>query len=117
MRSVLPRDIEAQIVFLPTEHGGRKSAAITGYRGQFYYDGADWDAPHEYPDVPQVDPGEKVRAYLSFVSPAKHWGRIYVGMPFLVREGNRAIGFGAVTEIVDLESSARREKDGAARDA
>lgn len=113
----MPRDIEAQIVFLPTEHGGRKSAASSGYRAQFYYEGTDWDARYEYPGVEQVAPGEKVRAFLGFLSPAEHWGRIYVGMPFLVREGNRAVGFGAVTKIVDLENSARRANDGATHDA
>ncbi len=34
-----PPDIEAEITFVPTEQGGRKTPAFSGYRPQFYYDG------------------------------------------------------------------------------
>jgi hypothetical protein len=29
-------------------------------------------------------------------------------MPFLIREGNRVVGYGRVTRILDLEASAAR---------
>ncbi len=102
----VPHDIEAEIYFLPPEHGGRSTAAFSDYRPQFYYEGRDWDAPHEYPDVEKVNPGEKVRAFLGFLSPQEHVGRVYPGMAFLVREGNRTVGYGVVKKIVDLEKSA-----------
>ena len=84
--------------------------AFTGYRPQFYYNGHDWDAPHIYPDVMQVNPGKTVRAYLGFLSPKEHLGKVYVGMDFLVREGSRTVGKGVITKIIELEESANRAK-------
>ena len=100
------RDIEVELTFLSTENGGRSKPAVTGYRPQFHYAGHDWDACHEYPDVEEVNPGDTVRAYFSFLSPAAHFGAVQPGMPFLVREGQRTVGYGVVTRLLGLESSA-----------
>ncbi|MFN3243687.1 MAG: elongation factor Tu [Planctomycetota bacterium] len=105
----MSRDVEVEITYLPTEHGGRSSPAFNGYRPQFYYAGNDWDAQHEYPDVERVAPGESARAFLNFLSPAQHVGRVVAGMPFLIREGNRVVGYGRVRRVVDLEQSAARD--------
>ena len=101
-----PRDIEAEITFIPTEHGGRRGPVFGGYRPQFYYAGHDWDAPHEYPDVEQVNPGDTVRAFLAFLSPAEHVGKLKPGMAFLIREGQRVVAYGSVTRLLALEESA-----------
>ena len=106
----VPKDIEAEIYFLTAEEGGRSTPAFTGYRPQFYYDEQDWDASHIYPDVEVANPGETVRAYLGFVSPQEHFGKVHVGMEFLIREGARTVGKGVVTKIVELEQSASRAK-------
>ena len=106
----VPKDIEAEIYFLTPEEGGRKTPAFNDYRPQFYYNGNDWDAPHIYPDVEQVNPGDTVRTYLGFLSPKKHIGKVQVGMEFLIREGARTVGKGIVTQILELEQSANNEK-------
>lgn len=98
-------DIEADIWFLSAESGGRHTPAVSGYRPQFFYDSQDFDAIHEYIDKQQVKPGEKVLARLTFLSPDLHFGRVYVGMPFLIREGNRTIAYGVIKGILDLEAS------------
>jgi translation elongation factor EF-Tu-like GTPase len=100
------RDIEVDVTFLPTEHGGRRGPAFNDYRPQFYYAGHDWDAPHEYPDVVQVNPGETVRAFLCFLSPHEHVGKVKPGMAFLIREGQTVVGYGSVVRLLDLEKSA-----------
>ncbi len=105
----LPRDIEAEIYFLTTEEGGRKSYALNGYRPQFFYYGKDWDAPHEYPDVEKVNPGDTVRAFLGFLSPQEHVNKIHVGMEFLIREGSKTVGRGVVIKILALVESAKRD--------
>ena len=102
----VPKDIETEIYFLTKEEGGRSTPVFTGYRPQFYYNEQDWDAPHIYPDVEVVNPGETVRAYLGFLSPQEHYGEIHVGMEFLIREGSRTVGKGIVTKIIELEQSA-----------
>jgi translation elongation factor EF-Tu-like GTPase len=112
-----PRDIKAQITFLRTDEGGRQGPAFSGYRPQFYYEGEDWDAVQTYEKEGPVFPGETVTAYLGFLSPEHHAGKIRVGMNFLCREGSRTVARGHVLEIIELEASAKRavehEKKGA----
>lgn len=103
-----PPDIEANIRFLTPEEGGRHTPARSGYRPQFYYDGHDWDARQEYPDVEWVHPGETARTLLWFLSPDAHLGRIRVGMEFEVREGARIVGRGRITKVLNLAESAAR---------
>ena len=93
--------LEATIRFLTTEEGGRRSPMYSGYRPQFSYDGFDWDAEHEYPDTEVVNPGDTVRTYLRFFRPEAHFGKMYVGMPFKIREGSRTYGEGIVNAIID----------------
>ncbi len=107
----LPRDIEVEIEFLRHEYGGRKTSAFSGYRPQFFYNGNDWDAVHEYIGTETVEPGDRVKAYLAFMSPQEHDGNIYPSMPFLVREGNRMIGFGTVLKVINLPKSAAKMRE------
>lgn len=109
----IPKDIEVEIYFLRPEEGGRSRPVFNDYRPQFYYNGHDWDARHVYPDVEQVNPGDKVRAYFGFLSPKEHLGKVHVGMEFLIREGSRTVGKGIVTKIIDLEKSARHANQSA----
>lgn len=104
--------MEVEVYYLPTEHGGRRGPCKTGYRPQFYYLGEDWDAVHEYPDVEWVHPGQSARAFLQFLLPHRHVGSLVPATPFLLREGQRVVGFGVVRAILDLEESARRVGSG-----
>ena len=108
MRPKYLNDIEAEITFLKTQEGGRKTPAFSGYRPQFYYDGHDWDAVQEYIGVSEVYPGQTVTAELAFLSPQCHVGKLYPGKEFLVREGQRVVARGKITKILNLEKSAER---------
>ena len=101
-----PKDAEAVVTYLRPEDGGRSQPAFSSYRPQFHYNGHDWDASHFYPDVESVAPGETARVLLSFLSPASHVGRLRVGSPFLLREGRRIVGYGAITKLLALEEAA-----------
>jgi len=103
--------LEATIRFLTTEEGGRRSPTYSGYRPQFYYDGIDCDAEHEYPDAEIVNPGDTVRTHLRFLRPEVHVGKMYVGMPFKIREGSRTVGEGTVTSIVDPRFASAIERN------
>ena len=85
-------DAIAEITFLTPDEGGRSNPPCSGYRGQFYYDGHDWDANQIYATDEWVQPGDTVETILQFLSPQAHRGRIHAGMEFLVREGNRTVG-------------------------
>lgn len=108
MRPDYLNDIEAEITLLTTEEGGRKTPAFSGYRSQFYYDGHDWDAVQNYIGVTEVYPGQTVTAQLAFLSPQCHVGKLFPGKEFLLREGQRVVGRGKVTKILNLEKSAER---------
>jgi translation elongation factor EF-Tu-like GTPase len=92
--------IEAEVRFLTTEEGGRRTPVKSGYRGQFFYDGLDWDANHDYPDVEWVQPGDIVRSLICFMSPEKHVGKVVLGKEFSIREGTRVIAKGRVVRLL-----------------
>jgi len=96
-----PPHIEAEIEYLSTEAGGRDGLPFSGYRPQFFYRGNDWDAEHMYAESEEVSAGESVTARLRFLSPHEHHGKISTGMPFLIREGARTVGYGVVTQVFD----------------
>lgn len=95
--------IEAEITFLNTAEGGRRTPALSGYRPQFYYGEQDWDAIHTYPDVELVYPGQTARVLLTFLSPERQVGRLHPGMRFQCREGQRVIANGVILKILGLE--------------
>ena len=109
MAPTVAHDAEARLTLLSTEEGGKQNPVFSDYRPQFHYDGHDWDALHIYPDVDRVNPGDTVRVILSFLSPAAHFGKLTVGTPFLIREGRKIVGYGAITKLLELESSAKRD--------
>ena len=98
--------IEVELTFLTTQEGGRVNPVFSGYRPQFYYDGRDWDAIHEYIGTDRVAPGETVKAYLNFLHPQYHVGKLSTGQEFLIREGSRTVAKGIITEILELAEPA-----------
>lgn len=97
--------IEARIRYLTTAEGGRKSGVTSGYRGQFYYGGEDFDGFQLFPDVAPdefVELGHDVRAFVQFVRQRweqVHQHRLHIGMKFEIREGARTVGHGVVTRL------------------
>lgn len=105
-----PNDAEVEVTFLSAENGGRSGPAVSGYRPQLHYDGRDWDAVQTFSGRDEAAPGETVRAYLSFLGPELHAGRIRPCMPFLVREGSRVVGYGVVLRVLAPEDPAERAR-------
>ena len=93
-------EIEAEIYYLTPEEGGRKTAIYSGYRGQFFYDGMNFDAPQEFIDKEICNVGETVRVYLQTVNPKNHMGKLFVGKYFEIREGIKVVGKGKITKII-----------------
>ena len=77
----------------------------SGYRGQFYYGGNDYDGFQFFPDIPDdemVELGTTVRAVVRFLQ--ERWDEVLskhitVGTPFEIREGDRTVGRGRVTKV------------------
>ena len=55
-------------------------------------------------------PGDRARAFVTFLSPSAHWGRLGVGKAFSIREGGRVVAHGRVEQLLDLCESAIRER-------
>jgi len=93
-------ELEAEIYYLTTKEGGRKNYVASGYRGQFYYNGKDWDAPQEFIEKEICNLGETVKVYLKTLSPDFHVGQFFVGQKFEIREGAKTVGKGKITKIL-----------------
>lgn len=96
---LLDPQIEADIYYLTEQEGGRKTPVGNGYRGQFYYNGKDWDAPQQFMDKVWCNPGETVRVQLQTLSSEYHVGQIKQGMEFETREGSKTVGRGKVLKV------------------
>jgi translation elongation factor EF-Tu-like GTPase len=95
-------DLIAEIRFLSTEEGGRRSPIMSGCRPMHNFEhpaGHVNDAAHHYRDTDCAFPGETVVAELTLAVPEKNFGRLYVGMPFTVQEASRIVGRGVIKEI------------------
>jgi translation elongation factor EF-Tu-like GTPase len=102
--TVRPPDIEAEITFLPTEEGGRRSAAVSGYRPNHNFGLASLnDAAHEYIGRDSAAPGETVLANMWFLAPQYQVGRLVPGFTFTVQEGSRIVGHGVVRKVLNAE--------------
>ncbi len=93
-------ELEGEIYYLTEQEGGRKGYVKSGYRGQFYYDGKDWDAVQEFMDKEICNPGDTVKVRLQTLSPDFHVGQFYIGKKFETREDGRTVGQGIITRIL-----------------
>ncbi len=88
----------ATIRFLSKEEDGRSLPLLSGYPGQFYDGETDWDAVYTFA-APPVLPGQTVNAHIKFRRPEAQCGRLFAGMNFKVREGNRTVGEGTLSWV------------------
>lgn len=96
-------ELRALIYYLTPEEGGRKTPIRTKYRGQFYYEGKDWDAQQLFVDLEWCELGKYVDCYIQTLSPAFHFNKFYIGKEFKIREGSKVVGVGIITEILREE--------------
>lgn len=93
-------ELEGEIYYLTEKEGGRKGYVKSGYRGQFFYNDRDWDAPQEFIDKEICNPGETVKVRLQTLSPDFHVGKFAIGQNFETREGAKTVGKGKITKIL-----------------
>lgn len=94
-------DIEAEIRFLTTEEGGRRTPVKSGYRPPHDFDLKDGliDARHDFVGTEWVEPGGSVTSQLTFLAPEFLAGRLRPGFEFCVCEASRIVGRGRITKI------------------
>lgn len=97
----LPRpELQADIYYLTEQEGGRKTPVASSYRGQFHYNGKDFDAMQQFIDKSWCQLGDTVQVFLQTASPEFHAGQFYVGKGFEIREGSKIVGKGKITKIL-----------------
>ena len=98
-------DIAADIKFLSTSEGGRKTPALSSYRPNhdFGLESGLVDAVHEYIGIDRAEPGGSVYAHLVFLSPNLLKGKLSLGQTFRVQEGAKLIALGTISKIFSDE--------------
>jgi Elongation factor Tu C-terminal domain len=94
-------EFEAEIFYLSKHEGGRSTPICSGYRGQFYYDTKNWDSIQQFINKSICKPGEIIKVLMKTTSPANHFGKLFVGKSFEVREGETIVGIGEITKIIN----------------
>lgn len=93
-------ELEVDIHYLLPEEGGRRHGIVSGYRGQFYYYGHDWDAVQTLLDRDICHPGETARVHLNMLSPHCHIGMFHTRQEFDIREGPQTVAKGIIRTIL-----------------
>ena len=93
--------LTATVTFLRTEDGGRHTPVRSGYRGQFFFDGEDFESAMEVLPERWVQPGETTEVGFAFTENSidRLRARIGIGQAFKLREGSRVVANGIVTGI------------------
>ena len=96
--SIVPRSrIETEVYVLDRDEGGRHTAFGTGYQPQFFFGTTDVTGRVEILDADMAMPGDGVRLSVNLMRPVA----CEEGSRFAIREGNRTVGSGVVTRVID----------------
>ncbi|MDP9791900.1 elongation factor Tu [Catenuloplanes nepalensis] len=91
------RLFRAELYALTAAEGGRHTPFLANYRPQFYFRTADVAGAMDLGDVRMVMPGDTVSLGVALDRPVA----MAAGLGFAVREGNRTVAAGTVTELLD----------------
>ena len=96
-------DFIAELQYLKTEEGGRKTPAKSGYRPQvkFDFDEMQTSGQQTFINKELVNPGENVKAKIKILSPDHFANTLTEGIEFEFREGAKIIGKGKIEYIVN----------------
>lgn len=96
-------DFIAELQYLTTEEGGRKTPAFSGYRPQvkFAFSNNQTSGQQKFINKETVYPGDKVFAEIAIISTDFLVDKLEIGLAFDFREGSRIIGTGIITEILN----------------
>ncbi|MFC5048390.1 hypothetical protein ACFSTE_13635 [Aquimarina hainanensis] len=98
-------DFIAELQFLTTEQGGRKTFVTSGYRPHIEFDGFPnhlTSGQQTYINQKTVTPGETVKAEISILSKDYFTNRLYKDMTFKFCEGKHIMGYGKIIELVNM---------------
>jgi elongation factor Tu len=91
------RGFRARLYALTAAEGGRHTPFQANYRPQFYFRTTDVPGSVDLDGRPEVAPGDTVDLAVHLGAPVA----MDVGLGFAVREGNRTVAAGTVTDLLD----------------
>jgi elongation factor Tu len=91
------RSFTAQVYALTQEEGGRHTAFFSNYRPQFFFRTTDVVGVITVTSASMVIPGDTADLTVELGQPVA----MAVGQEFAIREGNRTVGVGTVSQILD----------------
>jgi hypothetical protein len=96
-------DFIATLNYLTVEEGGREKPAFSGYRPHLKFDFSEMQTSGQqtFIDRKIVYPGDTVEAEIKIVAIEHFAGKLKEKMKFEFREGERTIGTGQITRIVN----------------
>lgn len=96
-------DFIAELQYLTTAQGGRKTPACSGYRPQVKFDFTEMQTSGQqiFVDRETVYPGDKAEAKIKIFSPDYFANSLTEGMNFEFREGATLIGTGKIKRIIN----------------
>jgi len=100
-----PPDFTADLHYLTTEQGGRKTAAFNGYfpHVKFGFSSYICGGKQKFINKDIVKPGEDVTAEITLLSTIPFKNSLKAGFEFDVMEGSRIVGKGTIIEILNQE--------------
>jgi len=98
-------DFTAKLKYLTSEQGGRKTPAHSGYRPQVKFDFTEMQTSGQqvFLDKEKVYPGEEVTAEITISTPELFKNKLWIGMEYEFREGDRIIGTGEILKIFNKD--------------
>jgi translation elongation factor EF-Tu-like GTPase len=98
-------DFVAELNYLTTEQGGRRTPAYSGYWPQvkFAFSEMQTGGQQIFLDKEIVNPGESVKAEISLLSSEFLKNSLKTGLVFEFREGSKIMGTGKILEILNKE--------------
>lgn len=99
-----PIDFIAELKYLTSEEGGRKTPASSGYRPQIKFPFSEMQTSGQqvFINKEEVYPGDSVKAQITIISDNYFAGKLYEGLNFEFLEGSRIIGTGVILEIINI---------------
>ena len=102
MRPSKDPDVEATVELIPTDQGGRKTAALSGYR-PYHLVKPDYltSGHHEYKEVDELHPGESAETEIWFITPHAYPHTLSESDVINIQEGSRVVGYATIRRVLN----------------
>ena len=91
--------VEAEIFFLSTEEGGRRTPAKSGYRPNHFFDGVGYMGAINFENE-WLHPGSHDKAHVFFIDVPELRKYLIIGKEWRIQEGGHLVGKGIIRNLI-----------------